>query len=491
MVKRYLNQITLKEAVEIIRSTPPVIGSRHLSLIDSVGHILAESLYAEYSVPEVPTSAMDGFSVVSSETAAAGDQTPVTLTNVERLNTGNPVGNTFDAVVKVEDVWFEDEKTTEIVIRKSINPGTNIRPPGEDIKKGQLILPAGVKISPFNIGAIAAYGITSVRVKRVCAGIIPTGTELISPGTRPAPGQVVESNTIMAEAYLRQFGIDVIRYPPVVDNRVLIHGAVEKAADECDIIIISAGSSAGTKDYTSSVISEMGKVLFHGISMKPAKPAMFGIINKKPVFGLPGYPLAAQTVLRVLIAELLDSWGWTGPEKQTVPVVLGSPVSSEGGMDEFGLYAAARMGDHYTAIPLSRGASVQMTGVRSNSIVHIPIGVEGYEAGEIVDAFLQVPKEELDHTILIAGVYNESIDRLTEKCMKEGIRIRAAPASGISALILLMNGACHLASVSNGEDISICGTDKNTGKLGNLILVSKKEIADSKVKRVFELATQI
>ncbi|HKM41137.1 MAG TPA: molybdopterin-binding protein, partial [Methanocorpusculum sp.] len=363
--------------------------------------------------------------------------------------------------------------------------------PGEDIKKDQLILPAGAKILPFNIGAIAAYGITSIKVKRICAGIIPTGTELISPGTRPAPGQVVESNTIMAEAYLRQFGIDVIRYPPVVDNRVLIHGAVEKAADECDIIIISAGSSAGTKDYTSSVISEMGKVLFHGISMKPAKPAMFGIINKKPVFGLPGYPLAAQTVLRVLIAELLDSWGWTGPEKQTVPVVLGSPVSSEGGMDEFGLYAAARMGDHYTAIPLSRGASVQMTGVRSNSIVHIPIGVEGYEAGEIVDAFLQVPKEELDHTILIAGVYNESIDRLTEKCMKEGIRIRAAPASGISALILLMNGACHLASVSNGEDISICGTDKNTGKLGNLILVSKKEIADSKVKRVFELATQI
>ena len=491
MVKRYLNQITLKEAVEIIRSTPPVIGSRHLSLIDSVGHILAESLYAEYSVPEVPTSAMDGFSVVSSETAAAGDQTPVTLTNVERLNTGNPVGNTFDAVVKVEDVWFEDEKTTEIVIRKSINPGTNIRPPGEDIKKGQLILPAGVKISPFNIGAIAAYGITSVRVKRICAGIIPTGTELISPGTRPAPGQVVESNTIMAEAYLRQFGIDVIRYPPVIDNRVLIHGAVEKAADECDIVLISAGSSAGTKDFTSSVLSEMGEVLFHGISMKPGKPAMFGIINKKPVFGLPGYPLAAQTVLRVLVSELLDSWGWTGPEKNTVQVVLGSPVSSEGGVDEFGLYAAAHMGDHYTAIPLSRGASVQMTGVRSNIIVHIPLGVEGYEAGEVVDAILQVPKEELDHTILIAGVYDESIDRLTEKCMKEGIRIRAGPASGISALILLMNGACHLASVSNEEDISICGSDKNTGKLGSLKLVAKKEITDLKVRRVFELASQI
>jgi len=491
MVKRYLDQITLKEAVDIIRKTPKVVGSRELRLLDACGQILAESLYAKYSVPEVPTAAMDGFAVVSGETASACNQTPITLTNFERVNTGNVVKKGFDAVIKVEDVWFHDEDPKEIVIRKSVNPGSYIRPPGEDIRKDQLILPAGVKILPFNIGAIAAYGITSVKVKRICVGIIPTGSELIMPGTHPAPGQVVESNTIMAEAYLRQFGIDVIRYPPVTDNRVLIRGALEKGVDECDIVIVSAGSSTGTKDFTASVIDEMGELLFHGISMKPAKPAMFGIINRKPVFGLPGYPLAAQTVLRVLVAELLESWGWTGPEKKTIPVVLGSTVSSDGGLDEFGLYAAARIGDHYSAIPLSRGSSIQMTGVRSNIIVHIPIGVEGFEAGEVIDALLQVPEEELDQTILIAGINNKSLDLLTEKCMKEGIVIRAGTSSGISALMLLMRGACHLASVSDEDDCSFCGEGYSVHTFNQLRLVTKKEITDKKINRVLEIAREI
>ncbi len=491
MVKRYLDQITLEKAVEIIKNIPPVIGSRHLPLIDASGHILAESLYAKYSVPEVPTSAMDGFAVRSQETSTAGDQNPVTLTNFERANTGNVIAKGFDAVIKVEDAWFDEQDLHKITIRKSINPGTNIRPPGEDIKKDQLILPSGTKILPFNIGAIAAYGFTSVKVKRILIGIIPTGTELILPGTQPAPGQVVESNTLMAEVYLRQFGADVIRYPPVTDNKVLIRGALEKAVDECDIIIVSAGSSAGTKDFTASVISEIGKLLFHGVSVKPGKPAMVGIINNKPIFGLPGYPLAAQTILRVLVSVLIENWGWTGPEQKTVPIVLGSPVASDGGVDEFSLYAAGRIGDHYTAIPLSRGASVQMTGVRSNCIVQIPLGVEGYETGEVVDALLLVEKEELDQTVLICGVNGGSLEHLTEKCMKEDIRIRVGTTSGISALILLKNESCHLASVSKGEDRSICGPEYQTISIGDLLLVTKKEITDQKVRRVLDLAAEI
>jgi putative molybdopterin biosynthesis protein len=209
------------------------------------------------------------------------------------------------------------------------------------------------------------------------------------------------------------------------------------------------------------------------------------------VFGLPGYPLAAQTVLRLLVAELLETWGWTGPEKKTIPVVLGSAIYSEGGLDEFGLYAAARIGDHYSAIPLSRGSSVQMTGVRSNIIVHIPIGVEGFEAGEIIDAVLQVPEEELDQTILIAGINNESLDRLTEKCMKKGIRIRTGTSNGISALMILMRGACHLASVSDEDDCSFCGEDYSAKQFGQLKFVTKKEITDKKVKIVLDLAADI
>ncbi|HJK54462.1 MAG TPA: molybdopterin biosynthesis protein, partial [Methanocorpusculum sp.] len=198
VMKRYLNQITADEAVTIIKSVPPHCSSRRIPVVDAVGHRLSASLFAQYSVPEVPVSAMDGFAVRSSETVGAGDQTPVVLRVFSRVNTGNVIPGEFDAVVRVEDAWFEGEDPHEITVRKSVNPGTNVRPAGEDIKKGQLILPAGTVIRPFDVGAIAAYGITHVNVSRVSVGILPTGTELIEPGTKPRPGQVVESNTVMA-----------------------------------------------------------------------------------------------------------------------------------------------------------------------------------------------------------------------------------------------------------------------------------------------------
>ena len=457
VMKRYLNQITADEAVTIIKSVPPHCSSRRIPVVDAVGHRLSASLFAQYSVPEVPVSAMDGFAVRSSETVGAGDQTPVVLRVFSRVNTGNVIPGEFDAVVRVEDAWFEGEDPHEITVRKSVNPGTNVRPAGEDIKEGQLILPAGTVIRPFDVGAIAAYGITYVNVSRVSVGILPTGTELIEPGTKPRPGQVVESNTVMAEAYLRQFGVDVVRYPPVVDDPILIRGALERVLAENDVVIVSAGSSAGTKDFTASVIEEMGKLLFHGVAMKPAKPAMFGVIEGKPVFGLPGYPLSAQTVLRLFVRELLENWGWTGPAQEFVQVKLGDSISSEGGIDEFSLHAAARLGDRYVVIPQSRGASVQMTGVRSNVVIRIPFGVEGFEAGEEAPALLTVPREELERTVLIAGVYDPVLDVLAETAMSANVRVRCGNFSGLSGLLLLMKNCCHAVCITDEADLGVLG----------------------------------
>ncbi|MDU9375609.1 hypothetical protein McpSp1_01860 [Methanocorpusculaceae archaeon Sp1] len=490
-MKRYLHQITVDEALAVIRSIPPHTTVRRVPIVESVGHRLAQSLYAEYSVPEVPVSAMDGFAVKSSQTIKAGDQTPLSLKNFARVNTGNVIPKEFDAVVRVEDVWFDGDDPDAITIRKSVNPGTNVRPVGEDIKAGQLILPAGTLIRPFDIGAIASYGFTHVSVRSVSVGILPTGNELIMPGERPAPGQVVESNTTMAESYLRQFGVDVIRYPPVVDNPVLIRGALEKILTENDIAIVSAGSSAGTKDFTAKVIGELGELLFHGVAVKPAKPAMLGIAGKKPIFGLPGYPLSAQTVLRIFVRELLEAWGWKGPEHKTINVRLGDSISSEGGIDEFSLHAAAKVGSEYTAIPQSRGASVQMTGVRSNVIIRIPYGVEGFEAGEVVPALLSAPTEELDRTVLIAGVYDPAIESLTELAVKKDIRIRTGNFNGLSGLMLLLKNACHLVCITDTADLAVLGdlpiVQKKLTK--NATLVCRKEMEnDPLTKTVLELA---
>lgn len=490
-MKRYLNQITAAEAIRIVRGIPPVTAVYSVPVTDAVGQILASSLYAQYAVPEVAVSAMDGFAVRAAETAGASEQKPVILREFSRVNTGNVIPKGFDAVVRVEDVWFEEgDPIPEISIRKSVNPATNVRQPGEDVKKGQLILPAGAVIRPFDVGAIAAYGVTHVRVKSVRVGILPTGTELIAPGEKPIPGQVVESNTRMAEAYLRQFGVKVTRYEPVEDNPVLIRGALERVAAENEVIIISAGSSAGTKDFTSKVIAEVGNLIFHGVAMKPAKPAMLGMIGKKPVFGLPGYPLSAQTVLRLFVSELLETWGWKGPERRMITVRLGDSISSEGGIDEFSLQAVGRIGDHYAAIPQSRGASVQMTGVRANAIVQIPHGVEGYEAGEEVSAVLMVPKAELDRTVLITGVYDSVLEPLMEMAMREDIRIRTGSFSGVSGVMLLLKRACHIVCVADEADLApLAGLQCVTVPLGPRVkmVLWKSSMDDPLVERLVRI----
>jgi putative molybdopterin biosynthesis protein len=184
---------------------------------------------------------------------------------------------------------------------------------------------------------------------------------------------------------------------------------------------------------------------------------MFGVIQGKPVFGLPGYPLSAQTVLRLFVRELLEGWGWIGPVQEFVHVRLGNSISSEGGLDEFCPHAVARMGDGYVAIPQPRGASMQMTGVRSNAVIRIPYGVEGFEVGDEVLALLTVPREELDQTVLITGVCDPILDTLAETAMKIGIHIRTGNFSGLSGLLLLSRNCCHAVCILNDADLVVLG----------------------------------
>ncbi len=397
---------------------------------------------------------MDGFAVDAKETANATESHPVTLRFFDRVNTGNVVRPSFNAVIKIEDVIFDGtDSPREIRISAPISAGVNVRPVGEDILKNQLILPAGAKIRALDVGAIAGYGITSVYVKTVSIGIIPTGSELIAPGSEPKPGQVVESNTIMAEAYLRGFGVSVIRYPPVEDNRVLIQGALERALAENEVVLISAGSSMGSRDYTSSVISEIGELVFHGVFMKPAKPSMLGIVNKKPVIGMPGFPLSAQTSLRLFVRELLEAWGWEGPETSTVVATAGDTISSDAALDEFSFAAVGRVGGRYVALPQMRASSVQMNGIRANANLHIPRGTAGFAAGESVLATLNVPPEEVERTILIGGVYGAGAQRVSAAAAGFGISVRFGDLNAVSGLRQLVRRACHGACVPEGATL--------------------------------------
>ncbi len=296
MVKRYLTLISLERAKELTLSSFGNPDRRvTIPVINCAGRVTATPVYAKYSVPEVNLSAMDGFAVRSRDTVGATDQSPVIIEDFAQVNTGNIVPPGFDAVIIIEDTW---KRGNHIQIRKSASLWQHIRPAGEDVREGQLVLPEGHRIRPFDIGALATYGIVHVDVREVNIGLIPTGSELVNLGIRPGPGQVVESNTIMAQVFLGEMGANCTRYPIACDSPEIIEESLCKAVDENDLVLISAGSSAGTRDYTAEVIESAGELIFHGVAMKPGKPAMLGKIKGKPVIGLPGYPLAAQTALQ-------------------------------------------------------------------------------------------------------------------------------------------------------------------------------------------------
>lgn len=411
-------------------------------LEESVGRITARPLFATYSVPEAVLSAMDGIAVRSEDTWGASEQRPVTLAHFVRVNTGNVIPPGFDAVIMIEDVTLEGRQA---VIRKAAGPWQHVRPAGEDIAESEMILPSAHRIRPHEIGALAAYGISRVPVLTVRVGLVPTGSELVAPGTRPAPGQVVESNTVMASAWLRSLGAECRRYPVTPDEPDLISERIEHAVAENDIVIISAGSSAGTRDYTAEVVSGLGEVLVHGIAMKPGKPAIIGKIKGKPVIGMPGYPLSALTVIREIMVPLLGYYGLSAADPGIISATLATSLHSEVGTSEYVLLAIGKIRDRFIAIPLSRGSGVQMSGVRAQAFLRIPSDREGYEAGEEVPVTLMVPEGTAERTLLISGSHDPVLDCLLELTQKEGVTLHSSHTGSMGGILALKRGSCHAA----------------------------------------------
>ncbi|NLM30914.1 MAG: molybdopterin biosynthesis protein, partial [Methanomicrobiales archaeon] len=254
MVKRYLSVITLAEALALMedsfQTTP---GAAQIPVTTAaVGRITGTPIFARFSVPAIHISAMDGIAVRSADTIGASEQNPVTLPDAVRVNTGNIVPPKYDAVIMIEDVRVDDETYT---IRKPVSAWQHIRPIGEDIGESEMILPSCHRIRAQDLGALATYGVTDIAVRSVRVGLIPTGSELVPAGVVPPPGRVVESNTLMAAAVLEGAGAEAYRYGIVPDDYDLIRAAVRCGVVENDILLVSAGSSAGTRDYTAEIIA--------------------------------------------------------------------------------------------------------------------------------------------------------------------------------------------------------------------------------------------
>jgi putative molybdopterin biosynthesis protein len=441
--KRYLTLTPLKNAQEkLYRRFPCRPGVVKIPVQEASGKITAEAVFSSISVPGTNLSAMDGIAVKSADTVGATEQQPVLLTDVIRVNTGNVIPEGYNAVIMIEDVV---ELDGAYQIHSPAHPWQHIRPIGEDIAETEMIIPHLTQIRAVDIGAMISYGITQVAVLDLKVALIPTGSEIVPIGTRPLPGQVIESNMYLAAAMIRDAGALVTHYPPVPDDYEAIRSAVSHAALNHDIVIISAGSSKGTKDFTSRIIAELGTVFVHGIAIKPAKPVILGEIRERPVIGMPGYPIACYTILREIVLPLLGRYGFIIPEPEVIPVQLSSAVQSAIGTDEFVLATVGKILDTWVASPLSRGSGVQMSMVRANAYLKIPEDQEGLEIGSKTSAHLTVRRSVAEQLILITGSHDPAIDNLADLIRDDGILISSSHIGSMGGLLALKRGTCHLA----------------------------------------------
>ena len=279
-------------------------------------------------------------------------------------------------------------------------------------------------------------------------GIIPTGDEIIPPCANPKPGDILEFNSSIFSGMVRGWGAEPVTYPIVPDKYDMIMAAVKKASAECDLVILNAGSSAGREDFSARVIRELGEVLYHGIAMKPGKPAILGCCGATPVLGVPGYPVSGIIVIEELLKPLVDMWFRAQHErKEFVSAVLTRPVVSGLKYQEFVRVRMGYVGKRLMASPLSRGSGVVSSFMKADGILEVPQGTEGYEAGTEVQVRLLCPEEKLKNSLVIIGSHDPLLDELGNMLHIEDneLYMSSSHVGSMGGIMALRRGEAHAA----------------------------------------------
>ncbi len=416
---------------------------------DSLGLYTAAPVFAKHSSPPYNGSAMDGIAVNFHDLAQASEANPVVLTPDKylRVNTGNAIPEEFDAVVMIEDVQILPDGKVEFITPAT--PWQHVRTIGEDIVATELIIPEAHKIRPIDQGAMLATGVVNVEVKNPPkALVIPTGSELIQPGTQPLPGQIIEFNSRILGGHLTEWGAAVTHGTPVTDNPEHLKRAIRKGVSKHDMIIMNAGASAGTKDFTSEVLAELGEVIIHGMAIKPGKPVILALVDNTPVIGLPGYPVSALLTMRLFVKEMIALFsGIQTPPSPVTTATMSRPVHSAMGVDEIVRVTLGKVGNNLMCTPSGKGAGAVMSMVKADGLLTIPSGSEGVGAGEKVHIELLKEIDDIQSTIVVTGSHDNIIDVIANQLHTQRplIKISSAHVGSMGGIMAIKRGEAHIA----------------------------------------------
>ena len=400
-LKRLLDALTFQPQAE-------EIGTQ-----DALGRVLLQPAVARYPLPSFPRTTVDGYAVRAADTHGASESLPaylnligevpmgavpdfsVTRGQCALIHTGGMLPDGADAVVMVE--YTQSARPDEIEILRAVATGENVLKVGEDVAAGKEVIPGGTSLRPSEIGGLMALGITQLVVSRQPkVGIISSGDEVMPPEAELRPGQVRDVNAYTLSTLVQSAGGLPVRYGIIPDRAQAMYEAASRALQECDLVVITAGSSASTRDLTSQVVNQLGSpgVLVHGVNVRPGKPTILAVCDGKPVIGLPGNPVSALVIASRVVVPVVEALQGLkhSRQKASIKAQLGLNLSSQAGRED---WVPVRLlpGDQaasvsFQADPVFGKSNLIFTLVRADGLIRIPPDATGLNTGEVVDVYL-------------------------------------------------------------------------------------------------------
>ncbi|OPL08708.1 MAG: hypothetical protein AVO33_09010 [delta proteobacterium ML8_F1] len=400
---------TLDKGLEIIKNfglkAQAGICEERVPLFEAVGRVLAEDIVSGVDLPDFDRSAVDGYGVHSADVVGASEAIPSLLTpagemtmggtgqlRLERgeavyIPTGGPLPEGADGVVMIE--YCEKIDDTTLLVKRPIYPGEDVSYKGDDVARGERVMTAGRRLSPYDIGLLAGIGISEVAVMRkLRVGVISTGDELIAASEPYALGKIRDINGNALGAALREYGVEVTGHHLVKDDFEALQAVFGKCLEDSDCVLFSGGSSVGLRDFTQEVIRSFddSEILVHGLAVKPGKPTIVGRVADKLVFGLPGHPSAALLLYNLVVVPYLDTLNHTTLEPIRVAARLMNRVHGAPGRDAFVMVTLSAPDEegYLQAAPIHSKSGMITLLSRASGFIRISRDVEGYKEGQVV-----------------------------------------------------------------------------------------------------------
>jgi putative molybdopterin biosynthesis protein len=421
------------------------VESETIDVVESIGRVTFEAVYAKCSDPGYNAAAMDGIAVTAEYTYGVTEVNPKILEegkDFQYINTGNVIHEPYNAVIMIEDVIQIGDGKIKIIA--PAHPWQHIRPIGENIVAGEMIIPSKHKIRPLDIGALLSGGIEKIKVyKKPRVGIIPTGSELVENLESLAEGKLIESNSRVFAGLISEYGGEPNRYSSCEDDYEVLKRVIIQGVRENDILLVNAGSSAGTKDYTAKIIQELGQIIVHGVAIKPGKPTILGLIDQKPVIGIPGYPVSAYLVFETFVKPLILKY--TGQNEnlgEMVMATISKRLVSSLKSKELVRVTLGEVGDRLIATPLVRGAGAAMSLIKADGIFEIPKQSEGVEAGEEIQVKLLKPLKSIKGTLVSIGSHDLIMDIVADK-----MKLSSGHVGSMGGIMAMRRNECHISPI--------------------------------------------